>query len=159
MKHTVAFLAVCAGCIVVGVAFAIGWRVCGAASRIQEEEQRARHILLETLNRGDLLSACRDMMKSRSVYTNESLSMSNTVYISGQSAQLRAHAPRIVQDLQPSFVIVDSNAMQISCAQHVRIGLYAYAEDSMSQGGSEKLIDGLWLYDNRPYSQELRSIK
>lgn len=96
------------------------------------------------------------MMAHVAAFSNEDDYPAKGVLIYGTSTQFRAKAPLVIRQLNPRYISFDSKSMQINCGQMSRLGLYAFSADSTNQFGVEKLIDGLWLYNEANVITEIK---
>lgn len=117
---------------------------------VKKGKQRQVRLLCETDHKA-LLEACREL--SRRVITGDMKPRQYNVRLDPHPEASRF--PQPILDLEPTYVIIESNGCIIVELYGLfnHFGLYAYPEDfkepfSNFEYGNKKLIDGLWYYDD-----------
>ena len=103
---------------------------------------RARHA-----NYPAVLKACREMIAKKDSYRGQrpDLPADAGVYLDFTTGPIDPAIPEVIRGLKPAYVVIESNAvLVVFLGGFSHLGYQAYAEGSQG-GGTEKLIDGLWL--------------
>jgi hypothetical protein len=105
-------------------------------------EWRVRHA-----NHGAVLAACREMMAKRNTYKGKRTDWppDRGVYIDFTVSPVDSSIPKTIRSLHPAYIVIQSNSVSVVFLSGFSgLGYVAYPE-GVEGGGSEKLIDGLWL--------------
>jgi len=95
----------------------------------------------------ELLEACRGMMESVDVYAKSGGTdpIPELIEVSIESKEFqRRNVPDSVRRLNPRYVVVSRNMVVICVSAVPRVYVYAFKKNTQ-EGGSKKLIDGLWI--------------
>lgn len=139
------------GCLrVLGVSALIGLILWGAAEVMFVRPARLARTRIKGADYEAVLHACRLMMSSVSIYTNESSAPSasretDRISIRSGSAQFNRSVPAVLTNLQPDWLLIRTNEMVlIFCGPPCRVNVHAFAPGA-KESGTEKLTAGLWL--------------
>ena len=99
-----------------------------------------------------LLTACRDMIANRHLYTNDwpgAVTLSRgEIGIDRAQIQNNAHIPQVIRDMDPLCMRLESNRVVATLDPPPRMYFIGYAEGAR-EDGTTRLIPGLWYFNGK----------